>query len=81
MAKIIQPKKLVNDIPVSMREWILLIPKCVGDNNPDAFHVTYEWIQYEYKEDIHQKLLIEEMLIGYKHKINGRINNFLIRIK
>lgn len=81
MAKIIEPKGLKQEIPVSMREWILLTPKHFGDNEPNAFHVEYDWVKQEFEDDINTRLLIEEMLIGYKHKINGRINNFLIRIK
>lgn len=79
MDKIIEPKKLHNDTPVSLREWIELKPKYRSDNEPDAYEINYDYIKQEYKDDMYNRLKIEEMRIGHKFKIS--FNHFLIRVK
>jgi len=79
MEKIIEGVKLHHDLPMSMKEWIEMIPKNRSDNQPDAFQVGYDYIKQNFSEDIHLRLKIEEMNIGEKVKLS--FNHFLIRIK
>ena len=77
MTKIIEPTELRNDIPESLREWVLLVLSSGAEVK--AYNVGYDYIKQITEDKIDLRFQIEEMNIGSSLGID--VLRKLIRVK